>query len=250
MNTTMSDKNPPCSIITLIKGSTSEQKIKSKDKSPLRKSNTNNVSSNSSIRNRQSSNKKVQMKNNSPNENENITIFTYNHPNANLLMVSSKPISKKVINESICSPKDLIDYNKSVLKTSSIFQFDRVYSQNIQLSTVYDDYIKSNVLSLFHGKNSTVFLFGPKSSGKNHIMIKGINVPQNTSRKPLMSGIIPQCLEDIFKIIDLAYQAGSNAKIKNTFIVKLSAYQIYLDSVYDLLNKSFPELSLEKSYDE
>ena len=77
------------------------------------------------------------------------------------------------------------------------------------------------VESVIKGYNGTIFAYGQTGCGKTHTML---GVPGN---KELM-GIIPNCFDQIFGIID-------EAKEGTIFLVRCSYLEIYNEEVHDLL---------------
>ena len=94
------------------------------------------------------------------------TMFTCKQP-SNTLIVSSKPIKGSSINETFLTKNDLYDFSQSILKETSLLEFDKVYNETHSLEKIYNENIKDNITNLFHGKNSCVLFFGPFDSGKS-----------------------------------------------------------------------------------
>ena len=95
------------------------------------------------------------------------TIFT-SKQQSNLLIVSSKPIKGSSINETFKTKNDLYDFSQSILKETSLLEFDKVYNETHSLEKIYNENIKDNITNLFHGKNSCILFFGPIDSGKSY----------------------------------------------------------------------------------
>ncbi|XVF48833.1 hypothetical protein PTKIN_Ptkin03bG0220100 [Pterospermum kingtungense] len=91
--------------------------------------------------------------------------------------------------------------------------FDRVFDPSCSTQKVYEDGAKDVALSALTGINATIFAYGQTSSGKTFTM----------------RGITENVLKEIYE------------HIKNTqerdFVLKLSALEIYNETVVDLLNR-------------
>ena len=171
------------------------------------------------------------------------TMFTCKQP-SNLLIVSSKPIKGSSINETFITKNDLYDFSQSILKETSLLEFDKVYNETHSLEKIYNENIKDNITNLFHGKNSCVLFFGPIDGGKSY-SLRGSADQRNNEH-----GILSKAINDIFSLVELTKQANQNEKINSFFIVKISAYQVYLDSVHDLLSREIKQIKIEQYYDD
>ncbi|KAB1996333.1 hypothetical protein ES319_D13G223700v1 [Gossypium barbadense] len=93
------------------------------------------------------------------------------------------------------------------------YSFDRVFDPSSSTRKVYEDGAKDVALSALTGINATIFAYGQTSSGKTFTM----------------RGITENAVKDIYE------------HIKNTqereFVLKLSAMEIYNETVVDLLNR-------------
>ena len=177
------------------------------------------------------------------NENTKYTMFTSRQP-ANTVLVSSKPIEGKNINDTFKNTTDLYDFSKTILKETSLLEFDRVYNESTKLDIVYNENIKGSISNLFHGKNSCVLFFGPMDGGKSFLLRGSAD---DKSNEP---GILSRAVVDLFNLVELTRQANQNSKLNNYFVVKCSAYQVYLDNVNDLLARETRQIKLEKYFDE
>jgi hypothetical protein len=171
------------------------------------------------------------------------TIFT-SKQQSNLLIVSSKPIKGSSINETFKTKNDLYDFSQSILKETSLLEFDKVYNETHSLEKIYNENIKDNITNLFHGKNSCILFFGPIDSGKSYSLRGSADYKNNEH------GILSKAINDIFSLVELTKQANQNEKINSFFIVKISACQIYLDSVHDLLSREIKQIKVEQYYDD
>ena len=170
------------------------------------------------------------------------TIFTTKNP-SNTLIISNKPIKGSSINQTFITANDLYDFNRTILKQTSLLQFDRVYNETAPLNKIYIDYVKENVGLLFHGKNALNIFFGPIDGGKS-FLLRGS--PNQKLNEP---GLLSRAMNDIINLVDVNKQSNLNSKINEFFIIKLSIYQVYLDNVYDLLTSEIKPLKVEKFID-
>ncbi|XP_063281883.1 centromere-associated protein E [Pelobates fuscus] len=97
------------------------------------------------------------------------------------------------------------------------FNFDRVFHSNETTSQVYQEMAIPIIRSVLHGYHGTIFAYGQTSSGKTYTMMGTTD----------SVGIIPQAVQDIFKIIQ---------EIPNReFLLRVSYMEIYNETVTDLL---------------
>ena len=178
------------------------------------------------------------------------TMFTSN-PTSDVLLVTAKPIYGKNINETFKTKDDLIEFTRSILKDTSLLEFDHVYNETSSIDEIYSSTIKTKITNLFHGFNSSIIFFGPKNSGKSYLL-RGSGEKGDNSH----AGILTKAILDVFNLSSLAKQANkANDTIKNFYKVKMSAFQIYMDNIDDLLckeqltNEQRNEIVLEKFYD-
>ena len=177
------------------------------------------------------------------NENTKYTMFTCRQP-ANTVLVSNKPIIGKNINDTFKTTNDLYDFSKTILKETSLLEFDKVYNESNKLDMIYNENIKGCISNMFHGKNSCVLFFGPMDGGKSYVL-RG-----SADQKCSEPGLLSRAVVDLFNLVELTRQANINSKINNYFVVKCSAYQVYLDNVNDLLARETRQIKLEKYFDE
>ena len=117
---------------------------------------------------------------------------------ANLLIVSSKPIKGSSINETFITKNDLYDFSQSILKETSLLEFDKVYNEISSIDKIYNENIKDNITNLIHGKNSCVFFFGPIDSGKSYLLRGSADQKINNEQ-----GLLSRAIIDIFSLVDL-----------------------------------------------
>ncbi|CAJ2650011.1 unnamed protein product [Trifolium pratense] len=100
------------------------------------------------------------------------------------------------------------------------YTFDRVFAPACSTQKVYDEGAKDVALSALSGINATIFAYGQTSSGKTFTM----------------RGITENAIRDIYDYI------------KNTsdrdFVFRISALEIYKETVIDLLNRESGPLRL------
>ncbi|OMO67118.1 hypothetical protein CCACVL1_20780 [Corchorus capsularis] len=91
--------------------------------------------------------------------------------------------------------------------------FDRVFDPSCSNQMVYEEGAKDVALSALKGINATIFAYGQTSSGKTYTM----------------RGITENAVKDIYEHI--------KATQERDFVLKLSALEIYNETVVDLLNR-------------
>ncbi|XP_069834498.1 centromere-associated protein E isoform X2 [Dendropsophus ebraccatus] len=97
------------------------------------------------------------------------------------------------------------------------FHFDRVFHSHETTSQVYQEVAVPIIHSALEGYNGTIFAYGQTSSGKTYTMMG----------TPVNLGIIPQAVDEIFRIIQ---------EIPNReFLLRVSYMEIYNETVTDLL---------------
>ena len=75
------------------------------------------------------------------------------------------------------------------------------------------------------GYNGTIFAYGQTASGKTYTMEGVMGDPH----RPHLQGIVPRIIKDIFDHID-------SAEKKLEFRVKVSYFEIYMNSIRDLMD--------------
>ena len=170
------------------------------------------------------------------------TIFTCRQPSKTLI-VSNKPIKGSSINDTFHTPNDLYDFSQSILKETSLLEFDKVYNETDNLNLIYNECIKDNISNLFHGKNSSIFFFGPIDGGKSYLL-RG-----NGEQKNNEPGLLSRAINDILNLIELTKQTNINSNKNDIYNIKFSVYQIYFDKIHDLLSKEIQEVKCENYYD-
>ncbi|KAL5572294.1 hypothetical protein UlMin_021891, partial [Ulmus minor] len=102
----------------------------------------------------------------------------------------------------------------------SSYTFDKVFGPSSSTQEVYEEGAKDVALSALTGMNATIFAYGQTSSGKTYTM----------------RGIADNAVKDIYDHI--------NNTSERDFVLKLSALEIYNETVVDLLNRDSGSLRL------
>lgn len=119
-------------------------------------------------------------------------------------------------------PNNIMEIYESKTKVNLVkyekvhkFPFDKVYSDDSTTKSVYDKSIKAHIMDIFNGHNFVCYAYGQTGSGKTHTIFG--------NEKSI--GLIPLAALDIFSYVN-----------STSYIAKISAYEIYNDDAYDLLN--------------
>ena len=99
------------------------------------------------------------------------------------------------------------------------YKFDYILDINSQQSEVYQYSTSFLVNNIFEGFNSTIFAYGSTGSGKTYTMF-------GTGDKP---GIIIRAINQILSIME-------NNGINREYDLQISYFEIYNESIYDLLS--------------
>ena len=191
------------------------------------------------------------------------TMFTSND-SSNIMLVSKKPIKGSTINEALKVCSNLYEFHNSILNETTLLEYDKIYNETHSIEKIYNEVIKDNIAQLFNKKNSCVLFFGPSSSGKSYLFIgekeencekinnyKSKISKNNNNNKKLEGGLLKRSINNLLNLIKMNKQ-GNDIKdnIQNKYEIKLSIYQIYMDKIYDLLNKKISNISIQKFYDD
>ncbi|KAF8401150.1 hypothetical protein HHK36_014454 [Tetracentron sinense] len=140
--------------------------------------------------------------------------------------VRVRPLSQKeqALNDQAawdCKDENTILFKSSNHERATVpYTFDKVFGPNCLTQKVYEEGAKDVALSALTGINATIFAYGQTSSGKTFTM----------------RGITENAVKDIYE------------HIKNTperdFVLKVSALEIYNETVVDLLNRASSSLRL------
>ncbi|XVE97836.1 hypothetical protein REPUB_Repub03eG0053000 [Reevesia pubescens] len=136
-----------------------------------------------------------------------------------LVTVRMRPLSRREQSMYDLIAWDCVDDHTIIFKNpnherpATHHSFDRVFDPSCSTQKVYEEGAKDVALSALTGINATIFAYGQTSSGKTFTM----------------RGITENAVKDIYE------------QIKNTqerdFVLKLSALEIYNETVVDLLNR-------------
>ena len=249
-------------VITRMRGN---DKMKSLQKSLSITSNLNDSKSNinksktSQFKNIKSepnvTNKKIK-------DNVKYTMFTSND-SSNIMLVSKKPIKGSTINEALKVCNNLYEFHNSILNETTLLEYDKIYNETHSIEKIYNEVIKDNIVQLFNKKNSCVLFFGPNSSGKSYLFLGekeengekiynyNSKISKSKNNKKLEGGLLKRSINHLLNLIKMNKQ-GNDIKdnIQNKYEIKLSIYQIYMDKIYDLLNKKIINISIQKFYDD
>ena len=129
--------------------------------------------------------------------------------------------------------KNFFNDNKTLtnLKTKENYSFNSLVDQSMSNNDIFNKYIKNNLQNLLKGLNLSIILYGQTSSGKTHTL-KGSNNSEE--------GIINFSIKEIFNLL-------KNDNIKK-YNVKLSYFQIYNETIDDLLDLSKKNLEIKENF--
>ncbi|CCD14409.1 unnamed protein product [Trypanosoma congolense IL3000] len=116
------------------------------------------------------------------------------------------------------------------------YSFDAIFSDMSTQQDVYDIIGVSTVENVLKGYNSTIFSYGMTGSGKTHTMYgpSGALDDMFLEDSPHYSnrGLVPRIVEELFKCI------GATNAAEGTWQVQVQMFEIYKDSIVDLLHNS------------
>lgn len=127
-------------------------------------------------------------------------------------------IPQKIQRQSISS----VDIEDISSQRSTSFSFNHIFPPQSSQSDIFNLTVLPILSSLTEGYNSTIICYGQTGSGKTYTMMGDNESDQNT-------GIIPRLFDHIFHQIE-------NAPITSQYTIALSYFEIYNDSIKDLLN--------------
>ncbi|KAJ8977669.1 hypothetical protein NQ317_010408 [Molorchus minor] len=110
-----------------------------------------------------------------------------------------------------------------VVDRSQTYHFDKIFTEDVDQETVYNDTVKPLVEYVKKGFNCTVFAYGQTGTGKTYTM--GTN-SQDGNEKDI--GIIPRTLDQFF-------QPNNNEGSYIETEITISFIEIYNEKVFDLL---------------
>ncbi|TNJ27324.1 Kinesin-14 [Giardia muris] len=140
--------------------------------------------------------------------------------------------SDKRLLTAIGRPERSLDGQK-VRRMEYAFEFDRVFPMTATQQDVWDD-VSELVQSALDGYRVCIFAYGQTASGKTHTML-GPATKEWSAIPEADKGIMPRAAEQIF-----AYSRDTARDMWN-YTLLASFYEIYNDSVRDLLAKGGPQ---------
>ena len=167
-----------------------------------------------------------------------------------------KPLSEnEAVNEKNRMWVKISDNSIMNKRTNEIFQYDKVFSDDMGTQEIFDSQIKDIVQAAMNGINQTVFAYGQTSSGKTHTM-KGCpkaGKGQDASRDDM--GIIPLSVMEIFRMCKQegtkreggGDQVMENGKAARQYSISVSYLEIYNECVNDLIEPANKNLEVRES---
>ncbi|KAL0315904.1 UNVERIFIED_CONTAM: Kinesin-like protein NACK2 [Sesamum radiatum] len=143
-----------------------------------------------------------------------------------LVTVRIRPLSSKELAAYDLVAWDVTDENIIVSKNlyherhGGLYKFDKVFDPTCSTRKVYEEGARDVALSALSGINATIFAYGQTSSGKTFTM----------------RGVAENAVKDIYNHIKFTPE--------REFLIKLSALEIYNETVVDLLNRDSGPLRL------
>uniref|UniRef100_A0A7N0UWQ1 Kinesin-like protein n=1 Tax=Kalanchoe fedtschenkoi TaxID=63787 RepID=A0A7N0UWQ1_KALFE len=143
-----------------------------------------------------------------------------------LVTVRVRPLNRReqalydLIAWDFINDRTIVPRNPNNERTSTSYTFDKVFSPACTSHEVYSEGAKHVSLSALTGINATIFAYGQTGSGKTYTM----------------RGITENVIRDIFDYI--------KSTSDRDFVLKLSALEIYNETVVDLLNRDSGPLRL------
>ncbi|KAI3709734.1 hypothetical protein L2E82_39500 [Cichorium intybus] len=114
----------------------------------------------------------------------------------------------------------VVSRNLNHERHNGTYTFDRVFDPSCPTRKIYEQGARDVALSAIKGINATIFAYGQTSSGKTYTM----------------RGIAENVIDDIYDHIKNA--------VESKFVLRLSALEIYNETVIDLLNRDSGALRL------
>ncbi|KAK7816205.1 kinesin-like protein nack2 [Quercus suber] len=143
-----------------------------------------------------------------------------------LVTVRMRPLSRKeqalydLIAWDCVDEHSIVFNNPNHERSATTYTFDKVFSPTCSTQKVYEEGAKDVALSALTGINATIFAYGQTSSGKTYTM----------------RGITENAIKDIYEHI--------RNHQERDFVVRVSALEIYNETVVDLLNRESGSLRL------
>ncbi|KAL6219885.1 hypothetical protein ACLB2K_007644 [Fragaria x ananassa] len=114
-------------------------------------------------------------------------------------------------------------------KSSSKFEFDRIFGEDRKTSDVYQSRTKDLVAAAIDGFNGTVFAYGQTNSGKTYTI-------RGSATEP---GVIRLAVSDLFNLIQ--------QDVDREFLLRMSYMEIYNEEINDLLAPEHRKLQIHES---
>ncbi|CAH1448865.1 unnamed protein product [Lactuca virosa] len=143
-----------------------------------------------------------------------------------LVTVRIRPLTPRELSAYDLIAWDCTDENTVVSRNlnherhNGTYTFDKVFDPSCPTRKIYEQGARDVALSAIKGINATIFAYGQTSSGKTYTM----------------RGIAENVIDDIYAHIKNA--------MESKFVLKLSALEIYNETVVDLLNRDSGALRL------
>lgn len=109
------------------------------------------------------------------------------------------------------------------------FNFDQIFDESDNNSTVFNKALKAPIENLLQGYNSTIFAYGVTGAGKTFTMFG--NIYEKKQSGEWIQGMIFHIVQELFRIMRTAYENNRNCLYK----LKMSYLEIYNEQVRDLL---------------
>ncbi|KAL9690134.1 hypothetical protein QQ045_010529 [Rhodiola kirilowii] len=148
------------------------------------------------------------------------------HEEKMLVTVRVRPLNRReqalydLIAWDFTDDRTIVPKNPNHERAATTYTFDKVFSPACSSQEVYDEGAKNVALSALTGINATIFAYGQTGSGKTYTM----------------RGITESVIRDIYDHI--------RSTSERDFVLKLSALEIYNETVVDLLNRESGPLRL------
>ncbi|KAI3673708.1 hypothetical protein L6452_39836 [Arctium lappa] len=146
------------------------------------------------------------------------------HQDKILVTVRIRPLTPRELAAYDLIAWDCTDENTLVSRNlnhhTGTYTFDKVFDPSCPTRKIYEQGARDVALSAINGINATIFAYGQTSSGKTYTM----------------KGIAENVINDIYAHIENA--------VESKFALRLSALEIYNETVVDLLNRDSGALRL------
>ncbi|CAM9177760.1 unnamed protein product [Scytosiphon promiscuus] len=140
-------------------------------------------------------------------------------------------------------------YLRSQQGSVNEYSFDAVFPPEAGQSEVYEGTAKPHISELLEGINVTVFAYGATGAGKTHTMMGSERVvgTRDEDGTAEVSGIVPQSLVELFRLLDERAEAGSGREDETeSWSVRVGYLQVYNEQIMDLLSGSSKPLKINE----